>query len=121
MTDEQRDEWAADVLNRIRLHRRRDVSGMFSMLDDGLIDCLDLLAVAPLLLDEAGPDVYEVKRLVWLNRYEPDWARIAKEEGTHENHLRGGRAGGRKRASAFRQNQRARRQDIHTRRSIERI
>lgn len=43
------DQWAADVLNRIRMHRRRDVEGMKSMLDDGLLDALDCLVVAPLL------------------------------------------------------------------------
>lgn len=85
MTDEERDEWAAEVLDRIRLHRRHDVSGLLSMLDNDLADCLDCLAVAPLLLAEherkARTDDYERRRLEKLERYEPDWKRIEREAG----------------------------------------
>ena len=52
MTDEELETWGEDVLNRIRLHRRRDVSGLLSMMNEDLADCLDVLAVAPLLLHE---------------------------------------------------------------------
>lgn len=65
------DEWAASVLNRIRLHRRRDLSGTLSMMDSDLLDVFDALAVAPLLLAEetrrAEMAGFERRRLAWLD------------------------------------------------------
>lgn len=85
MTDEEYDAWAATVLDRIRLHRRREVSGMLAMLDADLVDFLDLLAVAPLLEAEehewSARAGYERQRAERLERYEPDWARIVREDG----------------------------------------
>ena len=60
MTDGERDEWIRETLERIRRHRRRVFSGMIAMLDEDLMDCLDCLAVAPLLLaEETGEDAAE--------------------------------------------------------------
>jgi hypothetical protein len=76
MTDEERDAWAASVLERIRLHRRRDVQGLLSMLDDDLADCLDALAVAPLLADEIERlderAEYEARRVRHLDELKSD-------------------------------------------------
>jgi hypothetical protein len=83
MTDEELDAWAEEVLDRIRLHRRRDVQGLLSMLDDDLADCLDALAVAPLLADEIERlderAEYEARRLRHLDEIEIDWKRIERE------------------------------------------
>lgn len=119
MTNEKCDEWGANVLSRIRLHQRRDVAGLWSMLNDGLLDVFDILVVAPLLLNERQQELemaeYERRRLKWLDSYEPDWKRIKKED-SGENHIRGQRASNGKSASPIRQNQRARHQDLHARR-----
>lgn len=81
MTDAERDAWAGEVLERIRRHRRRMPSGVFSMMDEGLLDVLDALAVAPLLTAEMEHDAddYERRRLEKLERYQPDWRRIRKD------------------------------------------
>jgi hypothetical protein len=82
MTDSERDAWAEETLERIRRHQRRDVSGLWSMLNDDLADCLDALAVAPLLLAEdeqlLAREDYEARRLKRFEKYTPDWPRIKR-------------------------------------------
>lgn len=69
MTDAERDKWAREGLNRIRRHRRHVPSGMFAMMDDGLLDALDCLAVAPLVfadgMDEGAVE-FEARRAAKL-------------------------------------------------------
>lgn len=74
MTDEERDAWAEEVLARFRRHRRREISGLLTMLDEDLADCLDVLAVAPLLQYEELPvkEHERLRRLAYLQRYQPE-------------------------------------------------
>jgi hypothetical protein len=49
------DDWALEVLARIRRHYRRDVDGLRLALADGLVDFLDMLATASLLTGDRRP------------------------------------------------------------------
>jgi hypothetical protein len=76
MTDAEFGEWATDVLECIRRHQRRNVAGLRSMMNAGLIDFLDALAIAPLLaneierIDERAE--FESRRLQHLDELEID-------------------------------------------------